>query len=135
MEAYDTFLAFAPNERELGSNRRQSGLKDMASQLGLEGWRICGVWQTIQGGVQGFGILCQRPQGEAVIYEEAAVAELYPLREPGNDRQIETVTVTALQIEEGFTCPQCGLVSHHPNDVVEGYCAHCRAWTGGAQPA
>ena len=30
----------------------------------------------------------------------------------------------------GFTCPRCGRTSHHPEDIREGYCAHCHAWTG-----
>jgi ribosomal protein S27AE len=29
-----------------------------------------------------------------------------------------------------FTCPVCGAVSHHPDDVAEGYCGKCHAWTG-----
>lgn len=30
----------------------------------------------------------------------------------------------------GFTCPQCGMTSHHPKDVEEGYCGNCHAFTG-----
>lgn len=29
-----------------------------------------------------------------------------------------------------FTCPQCGKVSHNPNDVAQGYCGACHDWTG-----
>jgi hypothetical protein len=29
-----------------------------------------------------------------------------------------------------FTCPRCGAVSHHPDDIREGYCGRCRDWTG-----
>jgi ribosomal protein L37E len=28
-----------------------------------------------------------------------------------------------------FTCPRCGRTSHHPDDVREGYCGACHAWT------
>jgi hypothetical protein len=28
-----------------------------------------------------------------------------------------------------FTCPRCGMVSHHPLDVLEGYCGNCHDWT------
>jgi hypothetical protein len=28
-----------------------------------------------------------------------------------------------------FTCPDCGAVSHNPNDAREGYCGRCHAWT------
>jgi len=33
-------------------------------------------------------------------------------------------------IEEGFTCPKCGMVSYNPTDIVEGYCGKCKEWTG-----
>jgi hypothetical protein len=26
-------------------------------------------------------------------------------------------------------CPRCGLTSHHPDDVRQGYCGHCHDWT------
>jgi len=29
-----------------------------------------------------------------------------------------------------FTCPVCGMTSHNPNDVREGYCGNCHDWTG-----
>ena len=28
-----------------------------------------------------------------------------------------------------FTCPRCGVTSHHPMDAGEGYCAACHDWT------
>lgn len=28
-----------------------------------------------------------------------------------------------------FTCPKCGMVSHNPNDVLEGYCGNCHKYT------
>lgn len=28
-----------------------------------------------------------------------------------------------------ITCPECGAVSHHPEDVAQGYCARCSWWT------
>jgi histidine triad (HIT) family protein len=30
---------------------------------------------------------------------------------------------------DSFTCPRCGATSHNPNDVREGYCGRCHAWT------
>jgi len=30
----------------------------------------------------------------------------------------------------GFTCPQCQMTSYNPNDVAQGYCGNCHAWTG-----
>jgi hypothetical protein len=29
-----------------------------------------------------------------------------------------------------FTCPRCGAVSHHPDDLANGYCGRCHAFTG-----
>lgn len=26
-------------------------------------------------------------------------------------------------------CPRCGRISHHPDDVREGYCGACHDWT------
>lgn len=28
-----------------------------------------------------------------------------------------------------FTCPRCGMMSYHPDDVREGYCGSCHDWT------
>jgi hypothetical protein len=30
----------------------------------------------------------------------------------------------------GFTCPQCGGTSYHPDDLAHGYCGRCHAFTG-----
>lgn len=32
----------------------------------------------------------------------------------------------------GWTCPRCGMVSHHPTDREQGYCGACHDWTGTA---
>ncbi len=32
-----------------------------------------------------------------------------------------------------ITCPVCGRTSHNPNDVREGFCGACHAWTGAAE--
>jgi len=29
-----------------------------------------------------------------------------------------------------FRCPCCGMVSHNPNDIEQGYCGACHWWTG-----
>lgn len=29
-----------------------------------------------------------------------------------------------------FTCPHCGMISHHPKDAENGYCGDCHAFTG-----
>ena len=33
--------------------------------------------------------------------------------------------------EAYFTCPRCGMTSHNPKDVEQGYCGNCHDWTGG----
>jgi len=36
-----------------------------------------------------------------------------------------------IRIEEpSFTCPECGLTSHNANDIEQGYCGGCHAFTG-----
>lgn len=34
-----------------------------------------------------------------------------------------------------FTCPACGMTSHHPADAENGYCGNCHAFTGTAPGA
>lgn len=34
------------------------------------------------------------------------------------------------KVTDGFHCPKCKRVSHHPKDIEEGYCGHCHDWTG-----
>jgi ribosomal protein S27AE len=31
-----------------------------------------------------------------------------------------------------FTCPRCGSTSAHPDDLANGYCGACHAFTGEA---
>jgi hypothetical protein len=31
--------------------------------------------------------------------------------------------------EPSITCPICAATSHHPEDVRQGYCGHCHAFT------
>lgn len=31
---------------------------------------------------------------------------------------------------ERFTCPACGTASSHPEDIANGYCGRCHAFTG-----
>lgn len=28
-----------------------------------------------------------------------------------------------------FICPECRRITYHPDDVAEGYCPHCKAFT------
>lgn len=32
--------------------------------------------------------------------------------------------------DESFTCPRCSRITHHPDDVREGFCGFCHDWTG-----
>jgi hypothetical protein len=31
--------------------------------------------------------------------------------------------------QESITCPVCLMTSYNPNDIREGYCGNCSAWT------
>lgn len=31
--------------------------------------------------------------------------------------------------QPSITCPQCGMTTYNPHDIVEGYCGNCCAWT------
>ena len=35
---------------------------------------------------------------------------------------------------ESFTCPRCGMTSHSPDNVREGYCGNCHDWTRPVEP-
>jgi hypothetical protein len=35
---------------------------------------------------------------------------------------------------ESITCPQCNMTSHNPNDVEQGYCGNCHAYTSPVNP-
>lgn len=45
-------------------------------------------------------------------------------------RRLELPGVSATELREGFTCPDCGRTAHDPHSVAEGYCNTCRWWTG-----
>jgi hypothetical protein len=139
---YETYLAFAGNSRTLGLGTH-SGLKELCTILGEEGWRVCAVWPSMQGGVSGMAVLCQRPIEPSVIEagleHSGRLVDVPPALiedsvNMGSERRIETVTVTKDQIEEGFTCPRCSMTSHNPTDIVEGYCGNCHEWTGRPTP-
>lgn len=34
-----------------------------------------------------------------------------------------------------FTCPKCGMTSHHPDDEKHGYCGNCHEFTRGQSGA
>lgn len=34
-----------------------------------------------------------------------------------------------------FTCPVCFAMSHHPEDVAQGFCSRCQAWSPVPEPA
>jgi hypothetical protein len=33
-----------------------------------------------------------------------------------------------------ITCPVCDMTSHNPNDIENGYCGNCHAYTGTVNP-
>lgn len=54
------------------------------------------------------------------------VASIRPGTSP--DVRLRSGGVTASEIR--FTCPVCGAKSCNPNDVEQGYCGRCHAFTG-----
>jgi hypothetical protein len=49
--------------------------------------------------------------------------------QPGKDES-ESDIVTDTAAPTSFTCPDCGMTSHHPDDAKHGYCGNCHAFTG-----
>lgn len=39
------------------------------------------------------------------------------------------MTIPTVDPRPSITCPECGLTSHHPEDVAQGYCGACSWWT------
>lgn len=35
--------------------------------------------------------------------------------------------------QPSITCPRCGSVSYHPEDIRQGYCGRCHWWTSDKQ--
>lgn len=87
----------------------------------------------------------ERVARDPVVFDkahwEAALAQL--LGDPGQarhpsaqaDRELMTTIRDALGVPDdvvvrGFTCPACGMTSHHPGDVRTGYCGNCHGFTG-----
>lgn len=42
----------------------------------------------------------------------------------------DQVVIPLAKPVEAFVCPVCHKVSHHPDDVAEGYCGNCHSFTG-----
>jgi ribosomal protein S27AE len=36
---------------------------------------------------------------------------------------------------DSITCPRCGMTSHNPHDIAQGYCGNCHDWTADAPRA
>jgi hypothetical protein len=44
-------------------------------------------------------------------------------------RVADTIEADLKQPPAAFTCPRCGMTSHHPQDAQHGYCGHCHRFT------
>jgi hypothetical protein len=71
--------------------------------------------------------------GKAVAVMFAGVT---PLREVGDpeipdddDTSTDTGTESGPDRGPSRTCAECGMTTHHPVDVREGYCSNCHDWT------
>lgn len=67
----------------------------------------------------------QEPVALADLIEQRAT--LHPGMLPA--RTAVGIAVVALEGPQ-ITCPRCGMTSHHPTDVAEGYCGNCHDYTG-----
>lgn len=45
------------------------------------------------------------------------------------DLEVRVVSIDPLARRVSITCPRCGRISYHPEDVAQGYCGACHAWT------
>jgi ribosomal protein L37E len=52
-------------------------------------------------------------------------AEIYRAHFPQSERPL----TDKLSLPPSIECPRCHRVSFHPQDVSEGYCAHCHDFT------
>lgn len=43
---------------------------------------------------------------------------------------VAAARVADQQRQPSFVCPDCGARSHHPQDLLNGYCGRCHAFTG-----
>ena len=51
------------------------------------------------------------------------------MSESGERYWFQSEPVRGLSGLPSVTCPRCGMTSHHPRDVTEGYCGRCHDWT------
>ena len=59
-----------------------------------------------------------RPQVRGAVLQSAADEELQRIMDAADRGRPASVT-----------CPRCGRISYHPDDVASGYCGHCHDWT------
>jgi hypothetical protein len=76
--------------------------------LGARPWQVQ-TWEQATG--QQWAVTAG---GWRLVIRDGAMAGLVPAGDPG----------------PSFTCPACGTVSHHPENLARGYCARCHAFTG-----
>jgi hypothetical protein len=60
-----------------------------------------------------------------------AIEECRPAARAGDPYAAGVVDMLEWCLGPGFTCPRCGMTSHHPTDIEQAYCGNCHDWTGG----
>lgn len=60
--------------------------------------------------------------GEPVVVIDQSMSEL--------DRRRFLVAIVDDLRTVAYRCPVCGAVSYHPDDIAQGYCGRCHAFTG-----
>lgn len=93
--------------------------------------QVLGRRATKDGPVLNYLVRLVDPDGEVIFIKE-------PMERDAAREFAKAITENVLAFVEGleksFRCPQCGIVSHNPNDMREGYCGCCHAWTGRPTP-
>jgi hypothetical protein len=60
-----------------------------------------------------------------------SVRGVYIVQKSPDARQGDSEARRAIVVS--ITCPMCGMTSHNPDDVKNGYCGNCHAYTGKAR--
>jgi hypothetical protein len=109
-------VMLAPNP---AANCRAFGERVAAGDLGI-------AREALRDAEEAFdrpGVLPDRPDEEAAEKWLRSVRRAY-LEVQHVDPVTEGAELSA------FTCPCCGMTSHHPEDIRQGYCGACHWWTG-----
>ena len=75
-------------------------------------------------------VVTHRAVHDAIIRALGPNAVLAPMPSAEDDLPTYGVVPRVVVEASSFTCPSCGRTSYHPEDVANGYCGACHAFTG-----